>query len=193
MSVARSSTLIIALSPSKIIQLLPVRRYLDVLQKQRLEFEGILQRRLLEQEHEMTTQTNSRLQEKDGAVKEMIDTAIEKLGEEHENEKKALMDKADQEIKAHYEQMFSQKLEEIKTSSMDELERKVSAVESLSKKLKDLENALASSQDFHQGSLQAHKLSAAALALAEKMESNKGAGSELNALKVSWLSSTGTG
>lgn len=159
-------------------------KYLEVLQQQRLEFEGILQRRLLEQEHEMITQTNSKLQEKDSAVKDMIDKAIEKLGEEHENEKKALMDRADQEIKSHYEQMFSQKLEELKKGTMDELERKVQAIEALSKKLKDLEDALASTKDFHEGSQQAHRLSAAALALAEKMESNKGAGAELNALKA---------
>jgi adenine specific DNA methylase Mod len=157
---------------------------LEVLQQQRLEFEGILQRRLLEQEHEMISQTNAKLQEKDSAVKDMIDKAIEKLGEEHENEKKALMDRADQEIKSHYEQMFSQKLEELKTGTMDEMERKVQAIEALGAKLKDLEDALASTKDFHEGSQQAHRLSAAALALAEKMESNKGAGAELNALKV---------
>ena len=133
----------------------------------------------------MTTQANAKLQEKDGAVKEMIDTAIERLGEEHENEKKAIMERADQEIKAKYEQMFSQKLEEFKSSTLDEMEHRVQALDALTKKLKDLENALASSQNYHEGSLQAHRLSAAALALAEKMESNKGAGAELNALKVS--------
>jgi len=158
-------------------------KYLDVLQKQRLEFEGILQRRLLEQEHEMTTQTNSNLQKKDSDVKEMIDTAIATLGEEHANEKTAMMERANQEIKSQYEQKFSQELEAFKVNAMNEMERKVQSLEALNKKLKDLEDALASSQNYHEGSLQAHRLSAAALALAEKMESNKGAGAELNALK----------
>lgn len=159
-------------------------KYLDVLQKQRLEFEGILQRRLLEQEHEMTVQSNAKLQQKDGDVKEMLDTAMKTLGEEHENEKKALLERMDQEIRTQYEQKFSEELESMKVSTMDEMERKVQSLEALNQKLKNLEDALASSQNYHEGSLQAHRLSAAALALAEKMESNKAAGAELNALKA---------
>lgn len=159
-------------------------RYLDVLQKQRIEFEAILAGRLLEQQHELVTQSNAKLQEKDTAVKEMIDNAIQKLGEEHENEKKAILQKTDEESKTKYEQMYMEKLEEFKQKAIDEMERKQQALEALSKKLKDLENALASSKNYHEGSLQAHRLSAAALALADKMESNKGAEAELKALKV---------
>jgi len=157
---------------------------LDVLQKQRLEFEGILARRLREQEHDLATQANAQLLAKDSAVKDMIDNAIEKLGEEHENEKNALVERTDQEYKTKYEQVYMEKLEEFKTKAIEEMERKQQALEALNKKLKDLENALASSQNYTEGSLQAHKLSAAALALAEKMESNKGGAAELKALKV---------
>ena len=162
-------------------------RYLDVLQQQRLEFENILARRLREQEHELATEANAKLQEKDSAVKEMIDNAIQKLGEEHENEKTALTERTDQEFRTKYEQTYMEKLEEFKKKAIDEMERKQQALEALNKKLGDLEGALASSQNFQEGSLQAHKLSAAALALAEKMESNKGAEVELNALKVGSL------
>lgn len=159
-------------------------KYLDILQKQRHEFEGILQRRLLEQEHEMTVQANAKLQKKDGDVKDMLDTAVKTLGEEHENEKKAMAERMDQEFRSQYEQKLSEELESLKVNTMDELERKVQSLEALNQKLKNLEDALASSQNYHEGSLQAHRLSAAALALAEKMESNKAAGAELNALKA---------
>ena len=157
---------------------------MDVLQQQRLEFESILARRLREQEHELALTANAKLQEKDGAVKDMIDNALKKLGEEHENEKVALTERTDQEFRTKYEQAYTEKLEEFKKKAIDEMERKQSALEALTKKLKDLEGALESTKVFSEGSLQAHKLSAAALALAEKMESNKGAEVELTALKV---------
>jgi hypothetical protein len=90
----------------------------------------------------------------------------------------------DQEFNVKYEKEYMAKLEDFKQQTVKEMERKVQAMESLTKKLKDLEDALSSSQTYHEGSLQAHRLSAAALALAEKMETNKGAAAELNALKV---------
>ena len=141
-------------------------------------------RRLREQEHEIASQANAKLLEKDGDMKDMVDTAMTKLNEQHEKEKEALLQRTDQELGAKYEKEYTAKLEEIKQKSVNEMERKAQAMEALSKKLKDLEDALSSSQNYHEGSLQAHRLSAAALALAEKMETNKGAAPELNALKV---------
>jgi len=159
---------------------------LEVLQQQRLEFESIMARKLREQEHELATTANAKLQEKDSAVKEMIDNAIKKLEEAHQNEKQAILEKTDQEFRTKYEQTYMEKLEEFKGKAIDEMERKQSALDALSKKLGDLEAALASSQQYSEGSLLAHKLSAAALALAEKMEGNQGAEIELKALKVRW-------
>ncbi|CAB9526639.1 MICOS complex subunit MIC60 [Seminavis robusta] len=159
-------------------------KYLDVLQKQRLEFESILARRLMEQEHELTLQSNSKLQAKDGAVKDLIDGAIEKLRAEHEAEKEELVKNKTQEFDIKYQQEFLDKVAELQKGAIEKLEQKTQAVESLNKKVQDLESALASSENYHEGSMQAHKLSAAALALAEKMESNQGAGIELGALKA---------
>jgi hypothetical protein len=142
----------------------------------------------MEQEHDLTTKSNAKLQDKDSAVKELVNSAIQKLGEEHEKEKQDLQTFMEQQIVTKYEQEYMVKIEALQQRTIAELEQKSQAVEALSKKVKDLEDALASSQNYHEDSLQAHKLSAAALALAEKMESNQGAGVELGALKVRCVS-----
>lgn len=155
-----------------------------MLQKQRLEFEAILARSLREQEHELATESNAKLQAKDDDMKDMMDSAMKKLGEQHEKEKEAIIERKEHELSAKYEKQYMTKLEEFKQQTVAEMERKVQAMEALSKKLNDLEDALSTSQNYHEGSLQAHRLSAAALALAEKMETNKDAAAELDALKV---------
>jgi hypothetical protein len=138
----------------------------------------------MEQEHELTTRSNAKLQEKDTAVKELVNSAIQKLGEEHEKEKQDLQALMEQQILTKYEHEYMDKVETMQQRTIAELEQKSQALEALSKKVQDLEHALASRQNYQEDSLQAHKLSAAALALAEKMESNQGAGVELGALKV---------
>jgi hypothetical protein len=57
-------------------------------------------------------------------------------------------------------------------------------MESLSKKLADLEFALQSTKDFQAGSVQAHRITAAAIALSEKLESGEPASAAINALKA---------
>ena len=64
-------------------------RYLEILQKQRLEFEDLLAKRLREQEHVLAQQYGQALNEKDESIQKVMDTALEAQKRQHEQEKKA--------------------------------------------------------------------------------------------------------
>jgi hypothetical protein len=159
-------------------------RYMQVLQKQRLEFEDLLAKRIREQENALVQQTQQALQEKDVAIKNLLTTALEAQMNEHEEDKKSFQQSTAAEIQSALEDEYSQKMEEFKAQATNDLEKKVVALEALASKIDLLEKALEASQTTQQGSVKAHRLSAAALALAEKLETNQGAASELRALKV---------
>jgi hypothetical protein len=64
------------------------------------------------------------------------------------------------------------------------MKQRVYQMEELSKKLTELEVSLKTSQDFKVGSLEAHKITAAAIALMEKLESGDPAGAAVRALEA---------
>lgn len=154
------------------------------MQQQRLEFEGILARRLRELEHDLSTKHSLELREKDNAIHDMVSDALKKLSEEHELEKDALAERIAKESSIQYDEAYTERMEAFKREAIAEMQTKVNALDQLTKKLSDLEAALESTKHYHEGSQQAHRLSAAALALAEKMETSKGAGVEFESLKV---------
>jgi hypothetical protein len=157
---------------------------MQVLQKQRLEFEDLLAKRIREQEYALVQQTQQALQEKDVAIKNLLTTALEAQKNEHEEDKKAFQQSTSAEIHSTLDDEYSQKMEEFKAQATSDLEKKVTALEALASKIDLLEKALEAGQTSQQGSIKAHRLSAAALALAEKLETNQGASNELRALRV---------
>jgi hypothetical protein len=124
------------------------------------------------------------MQEKDAAIQNLLTTALEAQMNEHEEDKKVFQQATAAEINATLETEYSQKMEEFKAQATSDLEKKVALLEALTSKIDSLEKGLEASQTNQQGSVRAHRLSAAALALAEKLETNQGAASELSALKV---------
>jgi MICOS complex subunit MIC60 len=159
-------------------------RYQELLQTQRLEFEDILARRLREQEHALTTQFQQAVADKEASVQTLLQTALDTQQAEHENDKKAFEQLKAAEIAAQLEQDFGQKLEQYKAGVAQELERKVATLRELGKQLASLESALAASKSSREGSVKAHKLSATALALSQKLETSQPAGTELLALQA---------
>lgn len=155
---------------------------MQVLQKQRLEFEDLLARRLREQENSLVQQTQSAMQTKDAAIQNVLATALEAQQNEHEEDKKAFQASSAADIHAQLEDEFTKQMEAYKSQSAAELEQKVTVLEALATKVEELEKALSATQSTQQGSFRAHRLSAAALALAEKLETNQGAANELKAL-----------
>mmetsp|Transcript_5896 Transcript_5896/g.8851 ORF Transcript_5896/g.8851 Transcript_5896/m.8851 type:complete len:468 (+) Transcript_5896:42-1445(+) len=158
-------------------------KFLELMQKQRLDFEDLLARRLREQEYQLIKQANDAIDAKDKSMEAVIDAAAKAQQTEHEAALKSIEERLERELGAKYESEFGQKLAEVKKEFVDELEQKLAAIGSLSERLQRTEEHLEISRSFESGSQKAHKVSAAALALAEKMETNKGAMEELKALK----------
>lgn len=159
-------------------------RYLEILQKQRLDFEDMLAKRLREQNNELSTRLNKALQEKEATIQSVLKTALEAQQHEHEADKKAFEEIVADEIRSALDEEYGKRLEEYKHHVTQDLQQKVTALNALRQKLQNLELALEASKSSKEGSLKAHRLSAAALALAEKLETNASAASELNALKI---------
>ncbi len=153
------------------------------MQKQRLEFEDLLARRLREQEYQLTKQANDVIDAKEKSMEAVIDAAAIAQQTEHEAALKSIEERLGRELGAQYESEFGQKLAEAKKEFADELEKKLAAIGSLSERLQKTEEHLEISRNFEVGSQKAHRVSAAVNAFAEKMETSKGAMEELAALK----------
>lgn len=157
---------------------------MEILQKQRLEYEALLAARLREQEDALSRQANAALQAKEDSIQSVVQANAEAMEAEHKADLDSTEARLNAELDAKYETAYADKLAEEKSKFVQELEEKTNTLESLSNKLKDLETALTGFKSFEVGSVQALKLSAAALAFSEKLETDKPAGQELQLLKV---------
>lgn len=157
---------------------------MEILQKQRLEFEDILAKRLREQDNELSTRLYKSLQEKEATIQSVLSTALEAQQNEHEADKKAFEEIITGEIQSALDEEYGKRLEEYKSQVAQDLQQKVATLNALTQKLQHLEAALEAGKTSKEGSHKAHRLSAAALALAEKLETNGSAASELSILKL---------
>jgi hypothetical protein len=153
------------------------------LQKQRLEFEDLMAKKLREQEHVLSQQLYQAIQEKEATIQHVLATALETQKNEYEEEKKIWEEMTTMNIQAKCEEQFLQQLEEYKNHMTMVLQEKVQQMQALSDKLQQLQTALEASKSSKEGSLKAHRISAAALALAEKLEGHHSAKTELETLK----------
>lgn len=154
------------------------------MQKQRHEFEDLMALKLREQENNLTRQANSILQEKENGIQAIVAATKESLETEHKANLASSQELLEKKLDGKYEVEYAKKLANEKQVFLEELEKKVSMMEELSKKLEDMESALNLSRSITAGSVQAHRISAAALALTEKLETSKAAKGEVATLKV---------
>eukprot|EP00978_Attheya_sp_CCMP212_P014977 scaffold38427_cov52-Attheya_sp.AAC.8 len=159
-------------------------KYMEILQKQRLAFEDLLARRLREQEDVLVKQSNAAVQAKEDSIQSVVQDAGEAMEIEHKAELESTAERVQREYDAKYHTEYRTKLAQEKAEFGKELEKKVSIIKELSQLLSEMESALQVSKSFESGSQIAHKMSAAALALAEKLETSKGAAVELAALQA---------
>jgi mitofilin len=152
------------------------------LQKQRLELQDILAKRLREQEHELTVRAQQQLDEKDAATQQLLDSALAARQQDYETEKHNFTVVTTQEITAQVQEEADAKMERYKAQVAQELANKMTALTKLADRLRQLEAALETLQANQSGSNKAHRLSAAALRLTEQLES--GQPGEWNALKA---------
>lgn len=158
-------------------------RYLEILHKQRLEFESLLAQRLREQEDVITRHANAALAAKEEGIQTLM-KATEDAGEAEmkdmlTNETKIIATK----LEADYEQRLQDELAQMKAVYATDLDEYCTKMTNLKDKLDTLEKRLEVSRDYEKGSKRAHALSAAALALATKLEVGEAAAVELAALK----------
>eukprot|EP00584_Thalassiosira_punctigera_P001672 CAMPEP_0172538634 /NCGR_PEP_ID=MMETSP1067-20121228/9990_1 /TAXON_ID=265564 ORGANISM="Thalassiosira punctigera, Strain Tpunct2005C2" /NCGR_SAMPLE_ID=MMETSP1067 /ASSEMBLY_ACC=CAM_ASM_000444 /LENGTH=652 /DNA_ID=CAMNT_0013324175 /DNA_START=129 /DNA_END=2087 /DNA_ORIENTATION=- len=158
-------------------------KYLEILQKQRLEFESLLAQRLREQEDQITRQANAALAAKEesvqGLLKATSDAREQEMKEVLEAEARRIAD----ELELQHQTQLQNELARMKQSHAKELEAHVATMEGLKDKLSLLEGRLEVSRNYESGSRRAHLVSAAALALASKLEGSEGAAVELAALR----------
>ena len=102
----------------------------------------------------------------------------------HAEDKAAFEQKTEEAMSAKYEELYGKELAKIKDDFATKMNQRVQQMERLTKKLSDLETSLKDSQDFQVGSLEAHRITAAAIALMEKLESGEPAGAAVNALEA---------
>jgi len=158
-------------------------KYLDILQKQRLEFESLLAQKLREQEDVITRQANAALQAKEDSIANLLRATTEAREKETQdivlNETRRITD----ELELEYTSKLQNELAKMKQAYASDLEKHASVMELLQGKLELLSSRLEVSQNYESGSKRAHRVSAAALALASKLEVGEGAAVEIAALK----------
>ncbi|KAL7459111.1 hypothetical protein ACHAWC_011496 [Mediolabrus comicus] len=158
-------------------------KYLEILQKQRLEFESLLAQKLREQEDTITRQANAALQAKEDSIANLLRATSEAREKETQdilsNETKRIAD----ELELEYSTKLQNELAKMKQAYASDLEKHGSVMEMLQGKLEMLSSRLEVSQNYESGSKRAHRVSAAALALASKLEVGEGAAVEIAALK----------
>jgi hypothetical protein len=155
-----------------------------LIKKLRLEAENLMEARLAEQKRVLTMQAEEALREQHASSDAFIESSL-KIQEQSFNEERAAYEKRVEEaMNAKYEELYGKSLAKVKEDFASKLDKKVKQMEGLSKKLYDLEAALQSSQDFQAGSVQAHRITAAAIALAEKLESGEPAGAAIDTVKA---------
>lgn len=154
------------------------------MQKQRLEFEDLTAKKLREQEHVLSQKRFQAIQEKEATIQNVMSTALETQKLEYEEEKKAWEEMTSLNIQSKFEDQYLQQLEDYKSRMAKELQNKARQMQGMADKLQQLQAALDASQTSKEGSLKAHRISAAALALTEKLESHHSAKTELETLKL---------
>lgn len=143
-----------------------------------------MEERLAEQRKLLTKQAEEALQEQQNNSDAFIESSL-KIQEQSFNEERAAFEKKVEEaMNAKYEELYGKSLAKVKEEYAAKMDKKVKQMESLSQKLADLETSLKSSRDFQEGSVQAHRITAAALALTEKLESGQPAGAAISTLKA---------
>ena len=155
-----------------------------MIKKLRLEAENLMEERLAEQKKALTKQAEEALKEQQASSDAFIESSLKIQEQSFKEEQAAYEKKVEEAMNAKYEELFGKSLAKAKEEFAAKMDKKVKQMESLSKKLSDLEFSLKNSQDFQAGSVQAHRITAAAIALTEKLESGEPAGAAIDTVKA---------
>lgn len=155
-----------------------------VIKKLRLEAEHLMEERLAQQKKQLTKESDDLLQAQQASADAFTESSLKIQEQAYAEEREAHEKKVEEAMSAKYEELFGGAVAEVKKEYATRMDQKVKQMDALSKKLADLEFALKSSQSFQAGSVQAHRLTAAAIALSEKLESGEPAWAAIDALSA---------
>merc|ERR1712161_98137 len=159
-------------------------RYVLLIKKLRLEAEHLQEEKLSQQKKAFTAEAEEVLREEQTRSAGFLDNSLKIQEKAHEDDKITFEKKTEEAMSAKYEELFGNTLSKMKGEFAAKMSQRTQQMEQLSKKLTDLESSLKTSKDFQVGSLQAHRITAAAIALIERLESGEPSGAALNALKA---------
>lgn len=155
-----------------------------LMKQQRLEADTAMTQKVREQEYELTSQAQKAIQDKEKEMQAIVDNSLKIQEQQFNEEKESFQKRTEEAINTKYEELYGKSLTEAKQNFAQKMEQKVQQVQDLSKKLSDLEFALQNTKSYQMGSVQAHRMSAAALSLIDKLESSKPAGAAVAALRA---------
>ncbi len=158
-------------------------RYMEILQSQRLEFEDMLARRMREQEDVITRHANAALAAKEEGIQGLMKAASDAREKEMEDALAKETRVIAEGFELDYQQRLQDEIARMKQAHAVELDGYISKMTNLRDKLNELEGRLEVSRAYESGSKMAHRVSAAALALANKLEAGEAAAVELAALE----------
>lgn len=159
-------------------------KHMEELHKQRLEFEELMSSKIRVVQESIEKRSKALLADKEQEVEQLLEAAKHTLSQEHEAEMQAELENWNREFQASLQQEVAKQVSGVKEQYAKELAEKVALVQQITQKLEYLEHYAEMSRTYEQSSKSAHKISAAALALANKLESTgKSALAEIEALR----------
>ena len=158
-------------------------KYLEILQKQRLEYEDLLSRRIREAEDSITRQANEALRAKEEGVQNLLGRMREGREKEVADATAVEVEKIRSELELDFQNKLQNELAVMKSRHVEELEKYTESMTRMQSKLADLESSLQISRQYESGSKKAHAVSAAALTLANKLENGESVEVEVAALE----------
>jgi hypothetical protein len=147
------------------------REHMEAMHQQKLILERVLAEKLGETHDALQKQMRRALDDKEGDIEQLLQSAKLALGQEHEAELQQELAAQSAEFQASFETALSAKLASIQAKSTQAMEAKVKQMESLQSRLEKMESVHQVSRSYEQSSRLAHQISAAALQLITKLES----------------------
>mmetsp|Transcript_14231 Transcript_14231/g.21903 ORF Transcript_14231/g.21903 Transcript_14231/m.21903 type:complete len:656 (-) Transcript_14231:149-2116(-) len=159
-------------------------KYLEILQKQRLEFENLLAAQLRDKEDSLARKYQEEARTMKTEYETFLRAQLEAQQAEFEQKWNAQVDELTKSYDDRLEVSLADGIAKNKDEMIGELTKKLNQVKELSQQLEILQQKASISATFEQGSQAAHRTSAAALALAGKFETSQSAVGEMASLKT---------
>ena len=148
-------------------------KYLEILQKQRVEFETLLATQLRDKEDEITRSFLEKERNTKGEYESILNSQLASQQEDFEKKWNVMSEDLQKSLNDKLEVSLADAIAENKAKMVTELSRKVNEIEGLTKQLEELRQKARLSATFKQGSQSAHRVSAAALTLASKLTTSE--------------------